>query len=248
MWEIKKVKSKQGQQLTKLLKDGFEPFAVTGDSDVGEVIWLRKGETVQLEAAQFEPLQIEVPDFAPMTEAMTGILDYACRVIDRLTVVLESMTELEHTHRKTIMRDTQLMGEHRVSEFGSHRELILPPEGSQVLDENTPTSNDLNSELKNSSNENTESGDTPSGEGFRVVEEIPQELQHVGSLTAKQDQAVKSIKEAAGVNVSVFLPNREGVVKVLAGSMEYLIDTVGKVQSRDTGAGTDSTLVQPRGV
>lgn len=79
----------------------------------------------------------------------------------------------------------------------------------------------------------------PNGDGFRVVDEIPNDLTSTNNRTPQQDARIEKLKASEG-NVSVLPGGSGGEVRVMAGTIIYTIKPDGNFTTEETGANTSA--------
>lgn len=242
----------------KYLEEDWEPFAVfpvkakKNDVFVTRLkIYFRKTEFVIGEVGELvsAPVDQEFKDL--VTELTTSLATFHKEMQlenQKFTYdILDTMTRALQVFESSVAKLST-----KVETLNTVQPFVMPGQPEHVEpdldDDEEPTVIERKEALGNTKVEVDEdaepvTGGSPDGDGFRVVDDIPVDLVNT-TRTEAQERAIEEIRSRNdGVNISVFSPDTEGMVKLLAGSWVYKIQPNGAYSAEDTGANTNSLMV-----
>jgi hypothetical protein len=263
-FKIETCYTDQTATVKKLLDKGFEPFsafpikAKKNDVFVTRVkMYFRRNES-QLEPLQLEtmePFKLDTAPFAGiMTDALSAFFDQIKRSDERLVDTLgELITEVRKLNEED---DREIIYEHKVEPMtgvdvdSANRVKELDDDNVDVdfverKEVSGATRVDIDDERHDVREGSLISGAGPEGDSFRVIDDVPPEAVVSRARTEAQDQALNKIRQINdGTNLSIFTPNDQGYVRVLAANWVYLIAPDGTYSEEETKANLSSLMVE----
>lgn len=248
-WMLRSARLDKPSQVQKLLREGFEPFwgvtinvtkNINGDGVVEKdkvvKMYFRKPPVYLVEAMEQQPVKFDlepVEEFSNhLRSSLSGVLDtFVERFFARLA---ESQASFRITEDFKLELDSELgpILRRQVSEHGAHRELKLDDEGIE----------DLSNQEQPADNAEPRQDDraAPTGDDFRVVEDVPPTVViSTSERTPQQEATIEALRKKGNITM---LPNNtnDSNIRILIGSEEYTINPGGNFTVKDTGAKTNS--------
>lgn len=232
-WMLRSARLDKPSQVQKLLREGFEPFwgvtinvtkNINGDGVVEKdkvvKMYFRKPPVYLVEAMEQQPVKFDlepVEEFSNhLRSSLSGVLDtFVERFFARLDKNInlgQSITLKSPAIAEPLTRIHDALKEEKVEE-------------EQPADNVEPRQDDRAA---------------PTGDDFRVVEDVPATVViSTSERTPQQEATIEALRKKGNITM---LPNNtnDSNIRILIGSEEYTINPGGNFTVKDTGAKTNS--------
>lgn len=256
--EMQTCYTDQTSTVQKFLENGFEPFAAfpvkvgrkDGEDKVRIKMYFKKMPPLEIPTIELQ--QVEAPDFVSLFSdfiAAVGMQTHLAgdRIVDVLGELITEVKELKSAltvgHAVITLPQGLENIENRLEWDSDNDRLVERPslqkEPEPVPVEDLEGPGSIAAEVKELEDEALKSGDTPGGDGFRFVDDVP--ALPTSSRTPAQESMVKTLRDRYG-SISVF-GTTNGDVKVLAANYIYYIKPDGTTVEEETNANTSSLAV-----
>lgn len=259
MWLLKSAYLENKNKVNELLRDEYEPFFGFRVTDAGQTktkMYFRKNEGIELisEVSELQPKTMNFKIDVDRTELDTTLGDIY-NVCSAIKEALESYAKfVENKVREELWtpdKNPNDAPDKKLWVPGEDLDAIARNEDKDYLDDGN--SNDDLFAIEAEENEDLEvqeeireAGEPPAGDSFRVVDDIPEEVQAQSQgrmKTEAQEEAISAIRKRRKTNITINPVQRDGSVDVTCGATLYHIDPKGNVEEEKIKANTDSTVV-----